>query len=209
MGAANLTAGIPTLFRNYPATENRTIDCTIWEAARATSAAPTFFESIAIGDKGIAVDYIDGGLGCNNPTDQVLLEAERVFPSRHVACIISIGTGRKETIGVKKPKVWDKGLPISAINAVKDIATDCERTHQTVAIRFRSLPNVYFRFGVENGMQSIKIDKWEKLGIVTALTDHYLQLQHVEARLKAAVSVLHDPGQNIPTNQLSTYAIPL
>lgn len=29
------------------------------------------------------VDCIDGGLGCNNPTEQVLLEAERVFPHRH------------------------------------------------------------------------------------------------------------------------------
>jgi predicted acylesterase/phospholipase RssA len=204
MGAANLTAGIPSLFRNYPATENRTINCTIWEAARATSSAPTFFERIAIGDKGMEVDYIDGGLGCNNPTEQVLRETERVFPHRHVACILSIGTGHKETISIKKPRLWDKVLPMSAINAVKDIATDCERTHQAVSIRFKSLSNVYFRFGVENGMQSVMMDQWEKLGIVTAHTDHYLQLQHVEALLKAAVSVLHAPGRNIPTIQLST-----
>jgi hypothetical protein len=68
---------------------------------------------------------------------------------------------------------------------------------------------VYFRFGIENGMQSIKMDKWEKLGVVTAQTDHYLQLQHVETRLKTATSVLHAPGQNIPTNQLSACAVPL
>jgi hypothetical protein len=151
----------------------------------------------------MAIDYIDGGLGCNNPTEQLLREAERVFPDRHVTCIISIGTGHKDTISMKSPKVWDKMLPISAINAVKDIATDCERTHQAIAGRFKSLPNVYFRFSVENGMQSIKMDKWEKLGIVTAHTDHYLQLEHVEARLKAAVSAIHAASQNIPTNQIS------
>jgi hypothetical protein len=204
MGAANLTAGIPTLFRNYPATENRTINCTIWEAARATSAAPTFFERIAIGDKGMAVEYIGGGLGCNNPTEQVLLEAERVFPRRHVACIISIGTGHKETISIEKPKAWSEVLARSALDAVRDIATDCERTHQAVSTRFRSLPDFYFRFSVEHGMQSIEMHSWEKLGVVTAHTDHYLQLQHVEARLKAAVSIIHAPGRNIPTNQLST-----
>jgi predicted acylesterase/phospholipase RssA len=39
-------------------------DCTIWQAARATCAAPTYFRRMKIGD----CEYVDGGLGFNNPT---------------------------------------------------------------------------------------------------------------------------------------------
>jgi patatin-like phospholipase/acyl hydrolase len=35
----------------------------IWEAARATSAAPTYFERLKVGDD----EFIDGGMGYNNP----------------------------------------------------------------------------------------------------------------------------------------------
>lgn len=36
---------------------------TIWEAARATSAAPTYFERLTVGQD----HFIDGGVGWNNP----------------------------------------------------------------------------------------------------------------------------------------------
>ena len=54
-------------------------NCTIWEAGRATSAAPTFFKRIKIGPTGSGVEYVDAGLGCNNPVKQVVAEAARVF----------------------------------------------------------------------------------------------------------------------------------
>lgn len=41
--------------------------CKIWEAARATSAASTFFEPIKIGDR----MYVDGALKHNNPIEKV------------------------------------------------------------------------------------------------------------------------------------------
>src|SRR5271154_3147452 len=72
MSALNMAAGIPHLFRSYQAPKNQTFNCTIWEAARATSAAPTFFEQIVIGEPGSSLSYVDGGMGCNNPIAQVL-----------------------------------------------------------------------------------------------------------------------------------------
>jgi patatin-like phospholipase/acyl hydrolase len=38
----------PTLLRSYRSDHEIPIDCTIWEAARATTAAPTFFKPIHI-----------------------------------------------------------------------------------------------------------------------------------------------------------------
>jgi len=66
--------GIPVLFRIYQYRGTQAVirtpeGCKIWQAARATSAAPTFFKRIKIGRK---QEYIDGGMGCNNPSEVVL-----------------------------------------------------------------------------------------------------------------------------------------
>ncbi|KAI9769204.1 MAG: hypothetical protein M1840_004333 [Geoglossum simile] len=39
-------------FRTYKTRDNANANCEIWEAARATTAAPTFFKRIAIGEEG-------------------------------------------------------------------------------------------------------------------------------------------------------------
>jgi len=103
MPAANMTAAIPRLFRTYQVPKNQSFDCTIWEAARATTAAPTFFKGIDIGGPGSKERFIDGGVGRNNPIMQVFEEAELVFPNGHVACAISIGTGQAKTTAIPKP----------------------------------------------------------------------------------------------------------
>lgn len=55
----------PVYFRTYIPKhgENPLPDIKIWEAARATSAAPAYFKRIKVGSE----ELIDGGLGANNP----------------------------------------------------------------------------------------------------------------------------------------------
>lgn len=63
---------------------------TIQEAARATSAAPTYFKGKEVqGDI-----WIDGGVGANDPAASAFLEAKKYFPPGSVIRIISIGTGK-------------------------------------------------------------------------------------------------------------------
>ena len=71
-----MNAQIPCLFHNYQAPKYPSPNCMIWEAVRVTSSGPTFFKHIVIE----GVPYVDGGMGCNNPVQQVLQEAELVFP---------------------------------------------------------------------------------------------------------------------------------
>ena len=56
----------------------------IWEAARATSAAPTFFKPIVIDD----VLYGDGGTGWNNPTEEAIAEAHNIIYGQIVRSVV-------------------------------------------------------------------------------------------------------------------------
>lgn len=84
----------PTVFRTYSGKQIRPSECTIWQAARATSAAPTFFKPMEINRPRPAITYIDGGMGHNNPAEVALEEAQRIWPDCSQFGLVSIGTGR-------------------------------------------------------------------------------------------------------------------
>jgi hypothetical protein len=144
-----------------------------------------FFKHIKIGEP--AQPYVDGGMGRNNPIAQVLEEAELVFPGERVACVISLGTGQARTIAIPK-RGWLQVLPL--IRALRGIATDCERSAQEVAQHFRGKPNIYFRFNVEQGMQSVGPAQWKRLDEVAAHSDQYMRLVQVDQQLEVAVGAL-------------------
>ena len=200
MSALNMNARIPRLFRTYQAPEYQAPNCKIWEAARATSASPTFFKSIVIDGE----PYLDGGMGHNNPVLQVLQEAELMFPDRHVACIVSIGAGQAQTLRIPKTG-WFKGvLPLKVIDAMRNIATDCEESAQVAARRFEHAPRVYFRFNVEQGLQEIGLEQWERLDEVRAHTGQYIRMADVNPKLESAVVSICGRQRVIPTVHIGT-----
>ena len=91
---ARMVTATPTLFRSYHCLGYRPIDCPIWQAARATSAAPTFFMSMHIEVPSAGADFVDGGLGFNNPSELALEESKRIWQDSKTCCLVSIGTGR-------------------------------------------------------------------------------------------------------------------
>ena len=207
MTPLNITAGTPHLFRTYSTPKYETFNCTIWEAARATSAAPTFFKRIVIGELGSSQSYVDGGMGCNNPIMQVLEEAELIFPGRHVACIVSIGTGQPQTIRLptrsRLRQTFQQVLPQDVIVAMQAIATSCEHSAREVAKRFQGTSNIYFRFNVEQGLQNVGLEQWEKLEDVTANTENYMRVPEVDQKLEAAVTAIQGRQNAAPVVQIS------
>ncbi|KAJ7852232.1 hypothetical protein B0H13DRAFT_2284387 [Mycena leptocephala] len=201
MNAANMS--LPVLFRTYNTTNNPAIDCTIWQAGRATSAAPTFFKQIRIGPPGIEEAFVDGGMGQNNPIAAMLLEAQVVFPDHQIACIISLGTGQPHTIKIPTPSLLKRLVPLDVIEAIKGIATDCEKQHQLSARHFDPVPHVYFRFNVERGMQDIQLNQWERLGDVAANTRQYLLSHPTQNQLVDAVKSLVEKIGRVSTQSLS------
>ncbi|KAF9474142.1 FabD/lysophospholipase-like protein [Pholiota conissans] len=190
--------GIPVRFRTYPSRETH-INCTIWEAARATSAAPTFFKRILIGRD---QPYVDGGLGYNNPCQTVLDEARVLFGDRQIGCLVSVGTGQVQVIAIGRPVWFQQAIPTNVIEALKAITNDCEKTHRDMLDRFAKLPNTYFRLNVEQGMQGIELSEWEKLSSVEAHTVQYMKEREVQEKLASLVSVIQMPRAQVTLEQL-------
>ncbi|KAJ7105279.1 acyl transferase/acyl hydrolase/lysophospholipase, partial [Mycena epipterygia] len=198
MNQMNMNAGLPVLFRSYDTPDEPANDCLIWEAARATSATPGLFKPMTIGFSGIQQQYIDSSIGNNNPTPLVLEEAKQLYPSHPVVLISSIGYGHPDTIQLPQ------SLSATGIAKVfKMMATDCERTHEDTTRKFRSIPNVYFRFNVQQGLQGFEAQQWEKSSEVSAHTKAYLTMADTKSKLIEAVKIILNPAA--PVSQSPVY----
>ncbi|KAL9041418.1 MAG: hypothetical protein Q9214_004116 [Letrouitia sp. 1 TL-2023] len=187
----------PRHFRTYQVRENASPDCLIWEAARATTAAPTFFKRIAIGEEGRAQeDFLDGGLRHNNPSLQVLLEARSVYgDDTQLGCLVSLGTGHQGTIGLPKPDTFQKMLPNGLIQVLKKIATNCEEIAHTFAEKFSDTPDRYFRFNLTHGAGSISLEEWDKMAVLETHTKAYLEEVDVNRSIDSVVRILCESRQ--------------
>lgn len=122
----------------------------LWEACRATSAAPSFFQPMTVGDK----TFLDGGLQANNPLGWMWNEVLTVYgPRRNTCCFLSIGTGTPKSEKTADPTL--KQLP-SFAKSMAAIATNTEVTNilfRSLINAFAPLPNSqkYFRFNIGDG----------------------------------------------------------
>jgi predicted acylesterase/phospholipase RssA len=141
----------------------------IWEACRATSAATTFFDSIAVGP--YREEFVDGGTGANNPIQHLWNEAQAVWGpdplDDNIGCIVSIGTGVLQRSF--RDDFW------SITSTLKDIATE---TGETERVFRESKPYLindgqYYRFNVINGLDGIELDESYRMNEIVAATRHY------------------------------------
>jgi predicted acylesterase/phospholipase RssA len=178
------------LFRTYDHDSIKD-DCEIWEAARATSAAPKYFKRAEVMTQvGIKEAFIDGGFGWNNPAKKLCDEARARFPSRKIDCIISIGSGTNPGNILPQPKWWQKRIAVHVIPTLIKITTDCRRTHDDMSSTFRDLPNTYFRFDVE-GLGQLGLEEWKLMPVIRTKTLGYLEGDEINTRVNMAVNVLY------------------
>ncbi len=134
----------PFFFKSTNARQNPAYDFAIRDVARATSAAPTYFEPHRIAS---ATDYfalIDGGVYANNPAGCALVECLSTFPHTEDFVVVSLGTGsRSDSISYRKSKSW--GLAQWA-KPILNIVLD--GVSATVDYQLKQLlpSNRYFRF---------------------------------------------------------------
>lgn len=197
----------PFIFRSYnppssgvktkePAEGARVIDCPLWEAARATSAAPTFFSPVAI-EQSI---FLDAALGFNNPSWEAYMEVKAIRDQssrpRAKMCLVSIGSGalhpgpgsglagglrplkRRSTRGLL-------GLLESAVSSM----TETDRASQ----KMRRLEDAekevaFFRFDPPG--EDVPIDDWRKHHKIGSKTREWLQQADVAQQIQACAEQL-------------------
>ncbi|RYN17623.1 hypothetical protein AA0112_g11960 [Alternaria arborescens] len=171
-------SALPKQFKTYHI-EDDFQDCKIWEVARATSAATTFFKSVSIGRQGI--EFIDAGFGHNNPSEVLWGEATKLSPNDERGCIISIGTGLGSVVTIKDTRR-------SILYALKAMATNSQAVHERL-LRSRPLAD-YFRFNVTKGLEDITLSDWKQSSIISAHTSNYLAELEVERQIEHCAEIL-------------------
>jgi uncharacterized protein len=85
----------PYFFKRDKARGQRDRDWLMSQAARATSAAPTYFEPalLTAGDRDDSLALIDGGVFANNPAMCAYVEAVSLWPEEDDFLVLSLGTG--------------------------------------------------------------------------------------------------------------------
>ncbi|KAJ9647636.1 hypothetical protein H2204_000266 [Knufia peltigerae] len=162
-------------------------DCRIWEAARATSAASTFFDPIKIGDR----LYVDGALKHNNPIEKVDEESRGLWPDQE-RIIVSIGTG-----SAPGPDVT--GDLKSLVDALKKIVTETEDTSNAFRKRNRRMVDegYLYRFNVFHGLAEVGLAEHEAVGKISAHTATYLRRFDTAADIERCAKSLCDNGQRL------------
>lgn len=153
----------PYFFKSHKATEDEKRDIQMWKAARATSAAPTYFEPFKINIDG-PLEYlalIDGGVYANNPASCALVEATAHFsvdPSD--VFMLSLGTG-ENTKPIRYQTACDWGMvdwvrPM--IDVVFDGVNDTVDYHLNALLNESIEPAMYHRLQPELSEETDELD---------------------------------------------------
>ncbi|KZF21426.1 FabD/lysophospholipase-like protein [Xylona heveae TC161] len=181
--------GVPRLFVTYDPNDRQT---RIWEALRATSAAPTFFEEMTFGTPRLT--YLDGGLGFNNPCIEVNYTAKSLWEGRPIGVVVSIGTGLQNIPSIRKASSWNPfGQEISLATALASMATSTARVDNEMQRLYWNTDTRYFRFDVDSGMSDISLEEFMKENEMGSATEQYM----------------HEPQQLLRSNALAEILVSL
>src|SRR5215216_416738 len=116
-------------FRSYRAKNDKEYDYLLRNVARATSAAPTYFEPELIEKPEQAYALVDGGVFANNPSMCALVDAIRMFGKKKLKDVfmVSLGTGSEKQRPLEFSRVknwgvvnWAQPLLTIVFNGISD-----------------------------------------------------------------------------------------
>jgi hypothetical protein len=171
------------------------------KVARATSAAPTYFKEVEIGE----AMFLDGGFGAaNNPSQYTFEEVSQMSGNNEhaIALTVSIGTGcPRDELNINGHQFISK---LGAyLKWTTHVTTNSEFTHRTM-VSLHNTPakrGKYHRLNVENGLEDIKLGEWKtarrETGVervtlrrIRAATRTYLDNPEVQNQLRDIAEVL-------------------
>lgn len=160
----------PFIFNSIKAVKGRQENFFVWEAARATSAAPTFFKPLKIRlREGNVLTLADGGVGINNPSMLGILMARELYPNAKILLVsFSTQVSQSKTdfrtsgpLGGGSLSLNKKGANLGALvgNLMDVPAENAENTTRELLKREGS---VYIRIQAEPQTKDIRMDDGSK-----------------------------------------------
>ncbi|KAL3627536.1 Phospholipase A I [Castilleja foliolosa] len=140
----------------------------IWQAIRASSAAPYYLDDFSDG----IYRWQDGAIVANNPTIFAIREAQLLWPDYKIDCLVSIGCG---SIPTKVRKGGWRYLDTGQV--LIESACSVDRVEEALSTLLPMLPDVhYFRFNPVDERCDMELDEtdpaiWLKL---EGATDEYI-----------------------------------
>jgi patatin-like phospholipase/acyl hydrolase len=141
----------PYFFKTRSARERRLEDFPLTVVARATAAAPTYFEPLPVGRRAL----VDGGVFAGNPAMSAFADVLRFHPSAEVV-LLSLGTGQR-TRSRRFADVDDWGL-VEWARPILDAAFDGASDTVDYQLRHVLGPERYWRLQVELTRASDDLD---------------------------------------------------
>lgn len=219
--------GESILFRNYTLSEQAGAapvstkarladfsDISIMDAAKATSAAPTYLPEVKLTREVDAQDTVfrfwDGGLLNNNPVHQVwdnrydLDESPKQNQTPVTTCVVSIGCGWSD------PKPPPSGLFartrrfVGAMLSGLEYATNTEAKHRDFERNVRRInqrlsgdpgdtvneKTAYFRFNTPTFKEDFNLDDYQQMPRLKQLTEKYLEESEVQRKIDECAHAL-------------------
>lgn len=163
----------PVLLRSYKTWQasEENYKCYVWEAARATSAAPLFFEPTRLATN---ETFVDGALHLNNPITEVIREAESLWPSTTLKSIVSIGTGWIDPKGLDISQLRGHNVVKTCIDLALNSNNEAQKFIRGNEGKALADAGIYYRFDVDRGIDTVSLDQWQKLDDIDAFTQAYL-----------------------------------
>lgn len=155
-------------------------------AARATTAAPTYFPATTLGrPSGV---YVDGGLVANNPSAVALTEALRLAAPEQPVVLVSLGTGRPspgtpQTAAAIAQRSW----PLVALDVMDALFEGTSELEHELLTEVAALP--------QSRLTYLRIQR--ELGTVSAVMDD-ASPEHLEE--------LNDHGKEVVAEYAATLA---
>lgn len=154
----------------------------IWEACRATSAATSFFDPIAVGRFG--EEFVDGATGASNPVREVWDQAQLAWGPEpldgRVKSMVSIGTGVPSLKAFKDDVLHIGATLVAMVTETEQTAERFQRDRPLLDSTGR-----YYRFNVVRGLEDIGLEEAAKIKEMAAATRRYISSQEVYKQIQA------------------------
>jgi hypothetical protein len=199
-------AGTPViaLLRSYDSRKEPApdVNCTIWQAGRATCATQLAFKPIQIGQS----VYLDEGAGKYNPSPLILDEAvQNEWPGREVGVFVSVGTGKRPPSTNKKDHEWWEDLLGGSMSEFAEARRKliakmegCEESHKFMLEQHLNARGVnvenYYRLNCEVGVGELGMNEWYRLSEISTNTRMYLaknEVQNQTVNAAAKIAKIH------------------